>query len=90
MEKRRGNSNAHTLFGMEQIPTDTHIRNLLDPVAAEPLFVPFRQAFRELEQAEILKRFRVKNGKSSHLLLVFDGTEHFSSEKLGCKNWVVV
>lgn len=86
MVKRKGNSNAHSLFGMEKIPTDTHIRNLLDPVAAEPLFAPFRQAFRELEQAEVLKRFKVKNGKSGHVLLVFDGTEHFSSEKLCCKN----
>jgi hypothetical protein len=27
MQRRKGTSNATTLFGMEQIPTDTHIRN---------------------------------------------------------------
>ncbi len=86
MEKRTCNSNAHTLFGMEKIPTDTHIRNLLDPVAPEPLFVPFRQVYRELEQVGVLERFKVKYRKSKHVLLVFDGTEHFSSEKLGCRN----
>ncbi len=86
MEKRKGNSNAHSLFGIEKIPSDTHIRNLLDPITPEPLFVPFGQVYRELEQVGVLKRFKVKHGKSSHLLLVFDGTEHFSSEKLCCKN----
>jgi hypothetical protein len=98
MEKRKGNSNAHSLFSIEKIPTDTHIRNLLDPITSESLFAPFRQAFSELEQAEVLKRFKAPpnhsvvsgaNGKvkkSGHLLLVFDGTEHFSSEKLGCKS----
>jgi hypothetical protein len=90
MEKRKGNSNAHTLFGIEKIPTDTHPwrakDNLLDPVAPGPLFAPFRQVYRELGQLGVLERFKVKHFKSSHLLLVFDGTEHFSSEKLCCKN----
>lgn len=86
MEKRKGNSNAHSLFGIEKIPTDTHIRNLLDPIAAEPLFVPFRQVFGELEQVGVLEHFKIKQRRSSHVLLAFDGTEHFSSEKLCCKN----
>jgi hypothetical protein len=86
MERRRGSSNAHTLFGMEKVSTDTHIRNLLDPVAPEPLFVLFRHAFKELMQAKVLERFQVKHRQSSHLLLVFDGIQHFSSEKLHCGN----
>jgi hypothetical protein len=30
-----GRSNCQTLFGIEQIPTDSHIRALLDPVPPE-------------------------------------------------------
>jgi hypothetical protein len=34
----------------------------------------------------VLERFKIKHQQSSHVLLVFDGTEHFSSEKLHCPN----
>jgi hypothetical protein len=68
---------------MEQIPTDTHIRNLLDPLPAEAPWVLFRQVFQELAEAGTLERFKVAEGQ---LLLVLDGTEHFSSEKVCCPN----
>ena len=32
LQQTKGKSNAETVFQMEHIPTDTHIRNLLDPV----------------------------------------------------------
>jgi hypothetical protein len=60
MERRKGTSNAATLFGMEQIPTDTHIRNLLDPISPEALFVPFRYASRGLAEAGVLARFALR------------------------------
>jgi hypothetical protein len=82
MNKRKGTSNAHTLFGIQKIPTDTHIRNLLDPLFPEALFVLFRHVFRELQRAKVLERFKTKSGQ---FLLALDGTEHFSSEKINCK-----
>ena len=36
-----GRSNCQTLFGIEQIPTDSHIRALLDPVPPEHFFSLF-------------------------------------------------
>ena len=30
-----GRSNCETLFGMERIPSDNHVRDMLDPVAPE-------------------------------------------------------
>jgi hypothetical protein len=83
MKKRKGSSNAHTLFGMRQIPTDTHIRNLLDPLEPEALHAPFRHAVRTLADAGVLARFEVAEGK---LLLALDGSEHVSSETLHCPN----
>jgi len=32
LEEGRKTSNCHTLFGMAKIPTDNHIRSMLDPV----------------------------------------------------------
>jgi len=38
MRIRKGKNNANTIFGIHKIPTDTHIRNLLDPIPPELLF----------------------------------------------------
>jgi hypothetical protein len=67
---------------MESIPTDTHIRNLLDPLDPEALFVPFRHAYGGLAEAGVLERFKV-GGK---LLVALDGTQYFTSEALCCPN----
>jgi hypothetical protein len=37
MATRKGQSNAHTLFGLTAIPSDNQIRALLDPVPPELL-----------------------------------------------------
>jgi len=59
MEKRKGTSNAHTLFGMESIPTDTHSRNLLDLLEPEAFFGLFRHGFKTLAERDELERFKV-------------------------------
>ena len=35
MQRRKGQNNARSLFGVERIPSDPQIRNLLDPVAPQ-------------------------------------------------------
>jgi hypothetical protein len=82
MEKRKGTSNAHTLFSMRQIPTDTHTRTLLDPLDPAAFFVLFRHAYGGLAEAGVLERFKV-GGK---LLVALDGTQYFTSEALCCPN----
>ena len=39
LHRRKGKSNARNVFGLEKIPTDTHIRTLLDGINAECLGV---------------------------------------------------
>ena len=83
LQRRKGKSNAHSVFGMEKIPTDPHIRNLLDPVDADDLAVVYRHLVRALDEAEVLAQFRVARG---YYLLAMDGTQSFSSEKISCQN----
>jgi hypothetical protein len=45
MTARKGQSNAHTLFGLTQIPSDNQIRALLDPVPPEVLGAVFDHGF---------------------------------------------
>lgn len=76
-----GASNAQTLFDMRAIPTDTHVRDLLDGVPSEALFVLFRHAYRSLLAAGALNAFRTS---TKRLLVVIDGTEYFSSDRVHC------
>ena len=82
LKRRTGQSNAKSLFGMDQIPSDNQLRSLLDPVA--PAFVSpvFRDIYRRLDRAEVLKDYR---SHANCLLIAMDGTEYFSSKKIHCE-----
>ncbi len=82
MDKTKGRSNARTLFGMERIPSDNHIRKLLDAVSPESLFGVFSTVFDGLESAGHLQDFRTPSGE---LLVALDGTEYFSSPTIHCE-----
>ena len=83
MEEAKGQSNAQSLFGMEQIPSDNHIRDLLDEVAPSDVLPVFSYAFDALKAAGGLGTFRSCLGG---LLIALDGTQYFSSKKLHCQN----
>ena len=79
MQETQGKNNAQTLFGVFQIPTDNHIRSLLDavePVAVYPLFDFVVDGF---QGAGEIDAFRSTDNR---LLLALDGTDYFSSQKL--------
>ena len=44
LEQGQGRSNCQTLFGISRIPSDNHIRAMLDPVPPEQLFPAFEAA----------------------------------------------
>ena len=79
----QGRSNCETLFGMARIPTDNHIRAMLDPVAPARLFPLFDRLLGRLEERRGLEAFRRLDG---HLLVALDGTEYFRSQKISCAN----
>ena len=78
---RRGRSNCASLFGMEKIPTDNHIRDMLDPVAPEALFGLFDQTLGALQAGGGLADFQRLGG---HVLVALDGTEYHCSRKISC------
>jgi hypothetical protein len=81
MQETKGRSNAQTLFGIKQTPTDPQIRNLLDPLVPSHLFPLFSLILAQLEQAGELASFRDFN---ETLLVPLDGTQYFSSQKIHC------
>ena len=81
LNSRCGRDNAQTLFGLEKIPKVEQMRNLLDKIAARRLFVVFEWIYRALKVQGYLRPFKVLDHS---LLVTFDGTEYYSSEKISC------
>jgi len=83
MERQRGQHNAQSLFGIEQIPSDSQLRNLLDPVDPADLRLPFWEIYERLEAAGHLADYV---GVGGTRLISVDGSQHFSSQKICCPN----
>jgi hypothetical protein len=79
MQETQGKNNAQTLFNVFQIPTDNHIRSLLDPVEPALVYPLFDFVFDGFQRAGVVDSFRATDNR---LLLALDGTQYFSSQKL--------
>jgi hypothetical protein len=77
-----GKSNAESLYGVGKLPSDNHIRAMLDPVAPEHLHPVFHAAMTQLEQAPGgLDNFR---RLGDHVLLALDGSQYHCSKTIHC------
>jgi hypothetical protein len=81
LQVTKGCNNALTLFGIQQIPSDNQIRNLLDPVPPAALLPVFGTVVEELHRGGHLDAYRCIGGD---LLVAMDGTQYFSSTKIHC------
>jgi len=81
LEDLRGRSNANTLFGMTKIPSDNHIRQMLDGVPPDHFDALFAEIVRDLETGGGLASLRRLGGR---VLIALDGSEHFCSRKISC------
>ena len=83
MLKNKGISNAQTLFDMDQIPCDNHIRNLMDEVEPSNVHPVYHYIFNGIKDSGHLDAFR---SYGNNLLCALDGTYFFSSNKIHCQN----
>ena len=85
VERRYGSSNAQSLFGLSQIPSDNQVRNVMDDVDVQELLPMFRFCFTTFESMPQAQDFRfLEVGGQRKYLAALDGTGHFSSKKLSC------
>lgn len=81
MQETQGKNKAQTLFGVHQIPTDNHLRSLLDTVEPSAVYPMFSFVFKGLQQAGVVDGYR---SVSQTLLLALDGTRYFASQNVKC------
>lgn len=81
LARARGRSNCETLFAMTAIPSDNHLRQMLDGTPASHFDPLFGSVLSALEAHGGLAAFRCLSGR---VLIALDGSEHFTSRKLHC------
>jgi hypothetical protein len=81
LEQAHGENNARTLFGVHEIPSDNQLRTLLDPTPSAMVRPAYSFLSNALRESGVVDSHRSVNGT---LLLAFDGTEYFSSQKIHC------
>lgn len=83
MRESEGRDNAQSLFGINDLLSDNHIRDLMDEVPPEELFSFFLELIWDLKDLGYLDLFRSYN---NNLLLGIDGSQFFSSKKICCES----
>jgi hypothetical protein len=73
--------NLHSVFGLQRIPSDTQMREILDEVHPDQLRPTFKDVFRQLQRGKILENFVFLEGC---YLVALDGVEYFCSQKVHC------
>jgi len=82
MQAKEGRNNAKSLFGIEKIASDNHIRDMLDSIDPSYLQPMFDEQLKYLKDAKILDEYRYMNRH----LVALDGTQYHSSKKICCNN----
>jgi hypothetical protein len=82
-EERCDEEAIDRLYGIDQVPSDSQMREILDGIDLEPLNEAFADLFYELQRGGVLKKWEFDRG---HYLLSIDGTGYFCSSKVRCKH----
>jgi len=71
--------NLKTIFGVGEVPSDSQMRDICDPIPPKYLRPVFRDVFRHIQRGKKLKPMEFMD---SHHILALDGTKTFESTKL--------
>jgi hypothetical protein len=80
-DKERTEGNLHTIYGIQRVPCDTHMREILDPVSPESLRPVFKSVLTQLQRGKGLEPMVFLDDR---YLLALDGTGYFSSNTIHC------
>lgn len=81
IQRRHGKNNIVSVFGAQRIPSDNHIRDLLDNVPAEAFAPLYESLWVQLAREGALSSY---HALGERLLVGIDGIQYFSSSKIHC------
>lgn len=80
-EERRNDQNLKNIFRINAVPSDTRMREILDPVEPEDVRPLFQTVLHQMQKSGALKRYKFHEGA---YLISVDGTEYYSSKQVHC------
>ena len=80
-DQQRTEGNLKSIYHIQQVPCDTQMRTILDPVDPEHLRPAFQTVFRQLQRGKVLESLVFFEGC---YLLALDGSEYFASDTIHC------
>lgn len=83
-KQQRQRCNLETMFGVEAVPSDTRLRELLDEAPTEPVREVLGELVERMRRIKWLERFKTNVGGTDYLTLVLDGSQYFHSTKIRC------
>jgi hypothetical protein len=81
-ERRAKDENLKRIYGLKNVPSDTQMRTILDPVPPEEIKPIFKGAYDEVKEKGYLAELEYLG----HYLVSVDGSGYFSSKKIHCPN----
>ena len=81
--RRAVDHNLRSVFGLQAIPSDTQMREILDEVDPDQLRPLFKDVFRQLQRGKALEGYVFLDGC---YLVALDGVEYFCSKKVHCEH----
>src|SRR5207244_1439498 len=61
-DKERAEGNLHTIYGIERVPCDTRMREILDPISPKGLRPVFTSVLRQLQRGQALEPMAFLDG----------------------------
>ena len=85
-ENEKTRKNLKSLYGLTQVPSDSQMREILDPIDPKNLTPAFREIHRQAEKKGIHQDFIYLDNQ---FILAGDGTSTFESKKIKCPHCCV-
>jgi hypothetical protein len=83
MDEMYANENMRTIYQIEEVPSDTRMREILDEVDPFSLSKAFRVIFAVAQRGKVLEKMVYHEG---YYIIAGDGTGYFSSQTVHCEN----
>ena len=82
MKRKKKRSNARTLFGIEKIPCDQQIKNIIDGIEEKEIGSAYKWVISELEERGELESYKCIENT---LAVALDGLTYHSSTTIHCE-----
>ena len=77
--------NLKTLFGVGRVPSDTHLRDIMDKVESKQFRRIFTKLFAQVQRSKLFESYEfIRLHGRPHYLINGDGTGYFRSDKIDC------